>query len=86
MDYKGTKGSGEFHFDKNGNFEKFITMRYQDLNDTEPTKWTVIATKVEERNGIRIPVACEVNWETESSKWTWLKLKITDIKYNVEGM
>lgn len=86
MEYKGTKGSGEFHFDKNGNFKKFVTMRYKDVNDTEPTKWVVTATKIGERNGIKIPVECEASWELESGTFTWLKLKITDIQYNLKEM
>jgi len=86
MEYKGTKGSGVFHFDKDGNFEKFVSMRYQDSNAIKPTKWTVFATKLEERNGIKIPVECEASWELESGKWTWLKLKIKDIQYNVKEM
>lgn len=86
MEYKGTKGSGEFHFDKDGNFEKFVAMRYQDSNDAEPTEWTVKATKTEERNGIKIPVECEASWGLESGKWTWLKLRIKEIEYNLEKM
>ncbi|MCW8940144.1 MAG: hypothetical protein OQJ88_05765, partial [Flavobacteriales bacterium] len=86
MEYKGTKGSGEFHFDKEGNFEKFVAMRYQDSNAIKPTKWTVISTRTEERNGIKIPVECEASWELENGKWTWLKLRITDIQYNVNEM
>lgn len=86
MEYKGTKGSGEFHFNENGSFEKFVAMRYKDVHDTEPTKWIVTATKTEERNGIKIPVECEVSWDLENGKWTWLKLKITDIQYNVKEM
>ncbi len=84
MTYKGIEGSGVFHFDSNGNFEKLTTMRYQDSNAEEPTQWTVIAKKTEQKNGIKIPVECEASWELESGKWTWLKLKITDITYNVE--
>lgn len=86
MEYNETKGSGVFHFDANGNFEKFVAMRYQDSNDAEPTEWIVTATKTEERNGIKIPIESEVSWELENGKWTWLKLKITDIQYNVEKM
>ncbi|KJS06924.1 MAG: hypothetical protein VR77_03060 [Flavobacteriales bacterium BRH_c54] len=86
MEYKGTKGSGEFHFDKEGNFEKFVAMRYQDSNAIKPTKWTVISTRTEERNGIKIPIECEASWEMENGKWTWLKLRITDIQYNVNKM
>ncbi len=84
MEYKGTKGSGEFHFDKDGNFEKFVAMRYQDSDAIKPTEWTVTATKTEEWNGIKIPVECEASWKLESGKWTWLKLKITDIQYNLK--
>ena len=86
MEFKGTKGIGVFHFDQNGNFEKFVAMRYQDSNAIEPTEWTVIATRTEERHGIKIPIECEASWELENGKWTWLKLKITDIKYNVKEM
>jgi len=86
MEFNGTKGSGVFHFDKNGNFKKFVAMRYKDANVTEPTEWTVTATKTEMRNGIKIPVESKANWQLEYEDWTWLKLKITDIKYNVQKM
>jgi hypothetical protein len=86
MEYRRTKGSGVFHFDIDGNFEKFVAMRYQNSSDAEPTEWTVAAIKIEERNGIKIPIECEASWELESNKWTWLKLKITDIQYNVVEM
>lgn len=84
MKYKETKGSGVFHFDQNGNFEKFIAMRYQDSNAEEPIEWRVIATKIEKRNGIKIPVECESSWKLKSGNWTWLRLKITDIQYNLK--
>ena len=86
MYYKGTQGSGVFHFDKDGRFEKFVAMRFQNSTDTKPIQWTVKATKTEIRNGIRIPVECEASWELESGEWTWLKLKITDIQYDVKEM
>ncbi|WP_103072164.1 DUF6920 family protein [Aquimarina sediminis] len=86
MEYNGTRGSGKFYFDENGNFKKFVAMRYQDSNKSEPTKWTVIATRIEELNGIKIPTECEASWELERGKWTWLKLKITDIRYNIKEM
>lgn len=84
MEYMGTEGSGVFYFDKNGNFQKFIALRYQDSNAIKPTEWAVIATKIEERNGIKIPVECEASWKLESGNWTWLKLKVTDIQHDVE--
>lgn len=84
MEYKGAKGTGEFHFDEKGNFKKFVAMRFQDSNAVEPTEWTVIAIQTEERNGIKIPIECEASWKLERGKWTWLKLKIKDIQYNVK--
>lgn len=86
MEYKGTKGSGVFHFDKEGNFKKFIAMRYRDSNKIVPEEWTITATKTEKRNGIKIPTECEASWKLEDKKWTWLKLKITDIRYNLKEM
>mgnify|MGYP000950476233 FL=1 len=84
MTYHGTKGSGIFHFDENGNFKTFVAMRYKDANDTEPTEWKVTAIKTEVRNGIKIPVESRAVWKLENGDWTWLKLKITNIAYNVK--
>lgn len=86
MEYKGTIGSGIFHFDEKGDFKKFVAMRYKDSMDSIPTEWTVSAIKTEERNGIRIPVSSKAEWKLAHGNWTWLKLEITDIKYNVGEM
>lgn len=83
MEYRGTKGSGVFHFNANGNFKKFVALRYKDAKDAEPTEWTITAIKTELRNGIKIPVESKVEWKLENGNWTWLKLKITNIEYNV---
>ncbi|HCY00554.1 MAG TPA: hypothetical protein DG754_10485 [Bacteroidales bacterium] len=82
LEYNGTKGSGVFHFDEDGAFKKFVTMRYKDAKDAKATKWTVTATKSEVRNGRSIPVEAELSWELDSGSWTWLKLRITNILYN----
>ncbi|WP_339708875.1 DUF6544 family protein [uncultured Kriegella sp.] len=84
MEYNGTKGSGVFYFDEKGNFEKFVAMRFKDAHDTEPTQWSVIATKSEEINGIKIPVEAKANWKLKNGEWTWLKLKITNITHNTQ--
>ena len=86
MEYNGTKGSGILYFNEMGQFEKFVTMRFKDPNDADPIEWTVIANKTEERNGIKIPTECQVNWNLESEQWTWLKLQIKQVEYNVERM
>ncbi|MFX0557856.1 DUF6920 family protein [Maribacter sp. CXY002] len=84
MKVNGTKGSGIFHFDTIGNFQKFTAMRYKDLKDKSPKLWTVTTIRTEERNGIKIPVELKADWDLDNGKWTWLKLKIKEINYNVE--
>lgn len=86
LNYQGTEGSGIFHFDNKGEFIMFTAMRFKDIKDDEPKLWTVNAIKTEERNGIKIPVECEAKWKLGNEDWTWLKLKITDIEYNIKEM
>ena len=83
MEFNGTRGSGVFQFDEEGNFVKFVAMRFKDVQDLKSTEWTVTATKTELRNGIRIPVELKADWKLDSGNWTWLKLKVTDIRYNI---
>ncbi len=65
---------------------KLIAMRYKDVNDSEANEWIVTASKTEEKNGIKIPVESKAEWKLEQGNWTWLKLKTTNIKYNVKKM
>ncbi len=86
MTFNKTSGSGVFHFDEHGQFEKFTAMRYRDVNDSEPVAWTITAIKTEQHNGVNIPTECEVTWSLDTGEWTWLKVGITDIKYNLATM
>ncbi|MDC6390725.1 hypothetical protein PP182_18710 [Maribacter sp. PR1] len=83
MEVNGTKGHGIFHFDDTGNFLKFTANRYKDEKDEAPTLWTVSALKTEEINGIKIPVELQADWQLDDGKWTWLKLTIKEIDYNL---
>lgn len=80
------KGSGIFHFDDTGNFQKFTALRFKDIKDKEPSLWTVTALQTSIRNAVNIPTEVKVEWELETGNWTWLKLKIKEIAYNVEQM
>jgi type IV secretory pathway TrbD component len=84
MTYNGVKGSGKFYFDEKGNFKKFVAMRFQNADAIEPSEWTIKATQTDERNGINIPIECEASWQLNNGQWTWLKVIITNIKYNVK--
>lgn len=76
-----------FGFFKAFGIAKFVAMCYKDVEENSKSmQWTVSATKTEVRNGINIPVELNVSWKLYSGDWTWLKVKINDILYNLEKM
>ena len=83
LEFGGTKGSGIFHFDSEGNFMKFEAMRYKEINDNEPTPWVVNALKYQLINEVKIPVEAKVSWMLESGEWNWLKIRVNSITYNI---
>ena len=83
MSYNGTKGSGTFRFNENGEFVQFSTMRFKGNEpDAKRYKWLVNAWQYEVKNGIKIPVKTDVTWELEDGSWTWMHIKISDILYD----
>ncbi len=86
MTYNGITGSGTFHFDENGRFEKFVAMRYKDVDvDAKPLPWTIIATRSEVINGITVPVELTVSWTLEEGEWTWLELSVKGMEHGAWG-
>ena len=82
MRYQGVEGSGTFHFNEAGEFTKFSTLRYMDVNDESPTEWVVEAKRSAVMDGVKIPVRCEASWILESGEWNWLKLEIVDLSFD----
>lgn len=83
MSYKETTGSGIFYFTENGDFIKYIALRYMGSDDDAKLKeWVITVSRSREMNGIKIPVKMEATWKLESGDWTWLQLEIIDIEYN----
>jgi len=81
-----TSGSGIFHFNEDASFKAFTAKRYKDVKDTEPKEWTVRAIRHADLGGIRVPVECEVSWTLDGREWTWLKLQIKSVEYNIEDV
>jgi len=83
MDYMGTSGSGTFHFNHQGDFIKFSTLRYRG-NDANAKRyeWVIKVSEYAIRNGVKIPVKMTATWKLDEGDWTWLEMEITDIKYN----
>lgn len=83
LSYEGTTGTGVFFFDENGNFKKFVAQRFRDINDAYRSKWVVTALNHSRFDDTIIPSECVVSWEIDGQLWTWLKLNITHLEYNV---
>jgi hypothetical protein len=85
MSYRGTTGSGTFHFNESGNFEKFSAMRYMDgEEDAQLKEWIIVAQESAVMNGVHIPVHMTATWKLDGGDWNWLRLEITEIYYNFE--
>lgn len=85
LEYKGTKGSGTFYFNKSGDFVQYRTLRYK---GNEPSakryEWVIDVQEYAIMNGVKIPVKMTATWKLDEGDWTWLNLEITDIKYNTK--
>jgi len=85
LDYKGTKGSGTFHFNENGDFVQYSTYRYKENEpDTKRYEWVIDVNEHAVMNSVKIPVKMTATWKLDEGNWTWLDLEITDIKYNTK--
>lgn len=83
MTYKNTSGSGVFHFNSQGYFEKFSALRYKDNTvGSARLEWIISAQKYSDINGIKIPVVLNATWMLDSGPWTWCNIEVTEIKYN----
>lgn len=83
MMWKGTTGSGVFYFSDEGDIERFETKRFKESSDTERIGWRAEVLETREMEGVRIPVKASVTWELEEGDWTWAKIEITKIAFNV---
>lgn len=83
MEYKGTKGSGTFYFNSEGDFIRFSAMRFMGNEvDSKRHEWVLLADDYKVFEGIKVPAKMTATWKLPEGDWTWLKLEITDIKYN----
>ena len=82
LTWKGTTGSGIFHFDEDGHFKKFNAMRYLGGEEDAPLReWTIKAQESKVINGIHIPVNLTATWRLDQEDWTWLEVEVKEISY-----
>ncbi|WP_114747740.1 DUF6544 family protein [Pleomorphovibrio marinus] len=83
MNYKGTTGSGIFHFNTEGEFVRFSAMRFRgNEKDAQRKEWVLEVEDYQSFQGIRVPSKMSATWRLDEGDWTWLKLEIVDIRYN----
>lgn len=83
MTYKGTSGSGTFYFNSEGDVTKFSALRYKGNEaDAKRYEWEMNISGYKTFEGIKVPAKMTSTWKLDQRDWTWLKLEVTDIKYN----
>jgi hypothetical protein len=79
--------TGEYTFDTNGDIISFEAMRYGEFDGkTSLEKWHIDIKEYAVYAGIRIPSKFEVTWKLRSGDFTWMKMEITGIEYNIHEM
>ena len=83
MTYRGTSGSGIFHFDEKGDFVRFTTMRYMGNDpDARRYEWLITVDDHSVFEGIRMPSKMRATWKLDEGDWTWCIIEITDLVYD----
>ncbi len=83
--HRGVSTSADFYFNEEGELVNFRADRYMDdEGQFRMEKWTTPITEYGIMEGIMIPTAGEGVWELESGDFTYIRLRIVDIKYNEE--
>ena len=85
MKYRNTSVEGIFIFDELGDVRQFQADRYYGgTANSKKEKWVVDVTGVKKMNGIRIPFKNNVTWQLQDGNFTWAKMEITAIDYDVK--
>ncbi len=81
----GYTASGIFTFNEKGEIIKFVTNdRYMEVDGKYfKEQWGGYYRNYQEINGMKIPIEAEVEWNLSDRDLQYVKLKITDIQYNI---
>ncbi len=86
LTWGGVTGSGIFYFDKDYNFIKFEALRYMGNKEDAPQyPWIITVDDYALFDGIKVPSRMQATWKLDEGDWTWLKLVIEDLKYNIDA-
>ncbi|HMQ07942.1 MAG TPA: hypothetical protein PKC30_11615 [Saprospiraceae bacterium] len=83
MTYKGTTGSGIFHFTPEGDVLKFSALRFKGNEaNAKCYHWDMDVLDYKSFQGIKVPAKMTSTWKLDDGDWVWLKLEVIDIMYN----
>jgi len=83
MTYQGSSGSGTFYFNTYGDVTAFSALRYKGNEaDAKRHNWVMNIQGYSTFEGIRVPAKMTSTWQLDDQDWTWLKMEVTDIRYN----
>ncbi len=81
----GISGSGTFHVNGAGDVTRFEALRYKGgEDDAVRYPWLMNISGYDSFGGIRVPVQMTSTWKLDTGDWTWLKLAVTSVSYNIE--
>jgi hypothetical protein len=85
MSYGGTTVEATFLIDDEGRMTNMIADRYQDAGegDFKYLPWKTPINEYGEFDGVRIPVSGEGVWEEDWGDFSYVRLRITEVEYNV---
>lgn len=89
MRFGGIAASGEFAFNKMGEPVRFEAERYYDREDGATLETWVIDIDEESFKtfgNYRVPTKAAITWELSGGDFTWFRLEITDISYNLSDI
>lgn len=79
------EGAMVFYFNEKGEIVRLISQdRYREVDgDFVKTEWAGNYTNYKEINGVKVPTDIEVIWNLPQGEFTCIKLKVTDIEYDI---
>ena len=84
INYKGTNASGVFYFNEEGDFIKFIALRFREnTTKAERKEWILSVDDYSIFEGIKVPSKMKATWKLDEANWNWLELEIVNIEYNI---
>ena len=78
----GRSVSGRLYFAADGRPTNFVSKRYKDVRDSEPLFWSTPATAYGSFCGLTLPSRGQAVWHMESGDFTYIDLRVEEIRYD----